>query len=286
MINTPAIELNVTDHCNLCCENCDHAAGIIPQKAIRSEECLRDLSGLASVLHARELKIVGGEPLLHPELGNVLKACRQSGTADTIILWTNGLLLDKMTPDAWQQIDGIVVSVYPSVAYPKDVTNVRPLLDKYSVWLRKRYCPEFVQGNTTREITNRRLVQYIYDTCTEAHYFEGHTIRDGRYFKCVQAAYASMRLAAYGVAFDNVADDSVRILDNCNLERDIRNYLNSQLPLMACRYCLGDTGRWHTHRQRNSPLTIDPVDMDIRKLINNDVILPECFFNDNTRDME
>lgn len=288
MINVPVIELNVTDHCNLCCEDCDHAAGIIPQNVIMPEECLRDLSGLANALHARELNIVGGEPLLHPQLTNVLDACRQSCVADAIILWTNGLLLDEMSPESWQQIDGIVVSIYPSVLYPKDITNLQPLLDKYSIWLKKRHCPEFVRGNTTREITNRRLLQYIYDTCTEAHYFEGHTIRDGRYFKCVQAAYASTRLAAYGIAFDNVANDGVRIIGNWNLEKDIRDYLSSQVPLMACRYCFGDIGRWHPHRQRNSPPAIDPVDIDIKELISDDLMLPECFFNaeDDSKDME
>jgi len=284
MIHIPAIELNVTEHCNLRCQDCDHASGIIPPRNISATECSRDLSTLAGVLHARELKVVGGEPLLHPQLACILHACRESGVADSAVLWTNGLLLGTLPPQAWREIDGIVISIYPSVSYDTDFADLQPLVDKHGVWLHKRRCPEFMWGTTTRKIANSALVQHIYDTCSEAHYFGGHTVRAGRYFKCVQAAYASTRLAAHGIAFDNAAEDGIRIADNPDLEEDLREYLRRRDALMACRYCLGDIGRWHRHRQSSGSQQLrERLTANMRDLISDDVLLPTCFFQREPR---
>lgn len=284
MIHIPAIELNVTEHCNLRCQDCDHASGIIPPRNMSITECSRDLSTLACVLHARELKIVGGEPLLHPRLARILHACRESGIADSVVLWTNGLLLGTLPPKAWREIDGIVVSIYPSVSYDTDFSALQPLVDKHGVWLHKRRCPEFMCGTTAQPIGNSALVQHIYDTCSEAHYFEGHTVRAGRYFKCVQAAYASTRLAAHGIAFDNAAEDGIRIVDSPDLEEYLRDYLRRRDPLMACRYCLGDIGRWHRHRQASgSQQLCELPTADMRSLVSDDVLLPTCYFENTTR---
>ena len=95
-ISVPAIEVNVVEHCNLACANCDHSAAFMPRYEVAPKDCARVLTTLSSALHAHELRIIGGEPLLHPRLAGVARACRSSGVADFLVLWTNGLLLDKI----------------------------------------------------------------------------------------------------------------------------------------------------------------------------------------------
>ncbi len=247
-IHIPALEINIVEHCNLRCRHCDHSSPLLPPFFLSPEDCHRELSILSGVLHARELKVVGGEPLLHSALPEVLSACRESGISDTIILWTNGLLLLAMASDAWEKIDGIVISMYPGIRHPFKWCEIQPLLDKHSVWLQKRQCPQFMQSTVNHPLSNNSLVQHIYDTCSEAHYFAGHTVRSGRYFKCVQAAYAESRLKYHGVSFLNDTD-GVMIDDRLYLREDICEYLACPKPLAACRYCLGDLGKWHPHRQ-------------------------------------
>lgn len=279
-VRVAAVELNVTEHCNLACEHCDHSTGIVPQHEVDPAECATVMGTLAQALHATELRIIGGEPLLHPHLADVLLACRNSHVADYIVLWTNGLLLDHASEDVWRQIDGVVWSTYPGLRYKADRSDLQPLLDRHSVWLLKRYCPEFSLCNTTAELYDGRLIQFIYRTCSQPLANSCHTIRNGRYFKCVQSAFAESRLAAYGVVFNNQAVDGVQILGNPCLRHDLQVYLANDAPLMACSYCLGDIGRRYPYRQLQRPRVLRRHKAKVRELLSSDVMLPSSWLQD------
>lgn len=248
LLYVPALEVNIVEHCNLRCAHCDHLAPLMPHYEIAPEECLSVLTTLGGVLHARELRVIGGEPLLHSRLAEVVRSCSLSGIADVIVLWTNGLLLKEMPETVWEMIHGVVVSIYPDVRLPYDTASLQPLIDRYGVWVSKRRCPEFMQGNAVIRNSNDHLVQMIYDTCSETHTQNCHTVRKGYYYRCVQAAYAPARLLHYGITTHDSEEDGICILNNATLAHDLCLYLRSRHPLKACAYCLGDHGRWVPHQ--------------------------------------
>src|SRR5687767_9091206 len=106
-----AVEFNLTEHCNLKCARCDHASEALPAKFADLDSFRADLEALAAVLHARELKLLGGEPLLHPRLPDFLRVARASGIADTITVVTNGVLLHRTDPSVLAMADRIRVSL-------------------------------------------------------------------------------------------------------------------------------------------------------------------------------
>ena len=53
----------------------------------------RDLAVARDVLRPRYFKLVGGEPLLHPRLPELLDVARASGIAEVYSVTTNGVLL-------------------------------------------------------------------------------------------------------------------------------------------------------------------------------------------------
>src|SRR5947209_7095120 len=95
------LELNPVEHCNLSCRSCSHLSPLQPRHYVDPDDLTRDLKILSAHYHARWVRVVGGEPLLHPQLDRILTAVRTSGVADRIVVVTNGILLPRMQPEVW-----------------------------------------------------------------------------------------------------------------------------------------------------------------------------------------
>ncbi|HEY1452878.1 MAG TPA: hypothetical protein VGF57_05390, partial [Roseiarcus sp.] len=93
-----SFDFNLTEHCNLSCCECDHASPLLASKFASVESFSWDLEALARVFHSKQIRILGGEPLLHPQLTGFLTEARRIGVADSIVLITNGVLLHQAPP--------------------------------------------------------------------------------------------------------------------------------------------------------------------------------------------
>lgn len=101
--------------CQLSCTCCNHLvplwrqAGVWKANPVQVE---KDLNHLSTIVHADRWGALGGEPLLHSLLVDILHIVRSSGICDQIEVWTNGLLVPKMPDDFWRSFDILVLSVY------------------------------------------------------------------------------------------------------------------------------------------------------------------------------
>ncbi|HEY3952561.1 MAG TPA: hypothetical protein VGM53_04240, partial [Streptosporangiaceae bacterium] len=73
-----AFVVNVTEHCNLRCRSCAHLSPVLPKHFVDPGSLCSDLTALSKSYRVNVLKILGGEPLLHPDLPEVLLAARES----------------------------------------------------------------------------------------------------------------------------------------------------------------------------------------------------------------
>src|SRR5262245_36595574 len=90
-----AVEINATWHCNISCQWCSHASPIAPKKFADPQVVGTDLAVLANWMKVDHVRILGGEPLLHPHLVELLDAARRSGIAAKLRVLTNGLTLHQ-----------------------------------------------------------------------------------------------------------------------------------------------------------------------------------------------
>src|SRR4051812_10270641 len=81
---TEGLELPIVRHCNLSCRACTHLSPIVPRQCTDPAEIARDLATLSRHYHVRCARVMGGEPLLHPRLIELLTVIRASGIADRI----------------------------------------------------------------------------------------------------------------------------------------------------------------------------------------------------------
>ena len=242
-----SVEYSLTEHCNISCHACAHASPLLPQKFADLGSFARDFEALAAALHISELRIVGGEPLLHPRLLEFLTEARRIGIADSIVVYTNGVLLHLMTPDFWRLIDVLRISAYPGVRRRLDDDACARLCREHDVTLTVEHFRTFSQTLVGKRIEDPKLVRAIYRACHTAT--ECHTVHEGRFYKCPMAPIMASWLGLHGMPFASPPGDGVALHDNPALRRDLAAYLDDPKPLAACSYCLGSSGQAVPHRQ-------------------------------------
>lgn len=96
------LEYHLVDSCNLRCAGCSHYSSLINKLIYPTiEETINDLSILKNKIadNLKWLRLLGGEPLLRPNISECLKEIRNLFPNTEISIVTNGLLLGKMSQE-------------------------------------------------------------------------------------------------------------------------------------------------------------------------------------------
>jgi len=251
-LRVSAMEYNLTEHCNLSCYQCDHASPVVPKKFASLDEFERDMRALSEAVHLAELRLVGGEPLLHPQLIDFMKVTRETGVADAIKVYTNGVLLHTMPDEFWAQTDTLWVSTYPGVRRRMSDEAISAKCAEHGVLLDLRpVITEFNRTCINNRVEDQDLVKRIFRECKMANEYECFAIYDGMFFRCSVAPFAQKRLRLAGVDFPGPEVDGIPLHGNPRLREEIERRLRSNEPMAACSYCLGSSGPMIEHRQMN-----------------------------------
>jgi len=244
-----SVEYNLTEHCNLRCAFCDHAAPLLAERFAVLEEFEADFSALGAVLHARQLRFVGGEPLLHPRILEFLRAGRRAGVADRIVVITNGTRLHAVPDEFWRLVDELWLSVYPGIRPRLGVEACRELCRRRGIVFRADDNRLFQETLLNARIRDPRLVQAVFDACTFSRGLSCHTVYDGRFYPCCVAPLLQPRLARLGITARNRRSDGIRLRGNPRLYAQLKACFARTRPLAACAWCLGSNGPFLPHRQ-------------------------------------
>jgi cyclic pyranopterin phosphate synthase len=98
-----SLRISVTDACNIRCQYCMPAEGaqFIDSQRLLSFDQLENFVRLAVRLGIRKVRLTGGEPLLRPQLHQLVAALSRINDLEQIALTTNGMLLER-------QVDALV----------------------------------------------------------------------------------------------------------------------------------------------------------------------------------
>lgn len=229
------LEIHVVDHCNLDCVGCSHESPLLCKRFEEPRLLSDSLHRLWESYHAPLIKLLGGEPLLHPDLPSIIREVRQR-TDSRIRLVTNGTLLNRR----WTSLVGvheIHISAYPDAELPSEselrqiscdlsaILTVQPF--KAFRWHRS---PTGHPPDTTRR---------VFKTCQLYHRWDCHTLRGGRFSPCPPAA-------TWGTS----PWDEIDLLDpDVDVADALSRLLNRKEPLGTCGSCLGSAGQLLSHRR-------------------------------------
>jgi organic radical activating enzyme len=98
--------LHVVDHCNLNCRGCCTFSPLAEKSCLSVKTIRRDCQNLIKVtepnVEIAEVAIMGGEPLLHPQLPEIFFEARKFFVNSLVFVVTNGLLLMEQPLKFWQ----------------------------------------------------------------------------------------------------------------------------------------------------------------------------------------
>jgi Radical SAM superfamily len=235
-------EVDIVEHCNLACRSCSHLSPVLPRREASAEEVHRDLSRLWRHYEAGWVALLGGEPLLHRDLIEVIRAAKDATSARVSVV-TNGLLLPRMPAAFWEAVDGVQVCLYPGKELaPAEVRDCRRRAREHAVPMVVTRVDRFRESYSETGTGDAALVERIYAACTLRH---GHTIAAGHFYKCPPGYFLPKVLAGLEPG------GGVRLDDGGDLGDRLRAHLGDPEPLAACGNCLGVSGR--VFRQAQAP---------------------------------
>jgi len=231
------IEVHVVEHCNLNCKGCNHFSSLAKEEYLQPEQFEKDIMRLAELSKKYfAIKILGGEPLLHPKLTEFFDIARKHFPTTTIQVTTNGILLTKQSDDFWHSCkkNKITVSVsrYPIKLNEKEIKKIAKthgvkLLFNGSA-TKDRMCKLPLDLTGSQDIKKSfQKCAISWGCCT--------TLRDGKIYNCCIAAHIKFFNEYFKQNLEINEKDCIDIY-KVNNKNEIINFLEKPFPF--CRYCL------------------------------------------------
>ena len=239
----PTLDVDVVSHCNLNCASCCHFAPIAEPGFLSLEEYGRDLALLAEVGQAEDffdaICIMGGEPLLHPQLAEFFALTRRYLPRIGLRLVTNGILLQEAPDGLWDALRDagarILMTPYPvGVDYQGLVALSKERgVDAFvggGLAPSKDGTPCFL--NTPMDASGPHDPAEAFAACPLAGVVM--QMRDGRIYACNRSALVDRLNARFGTGFAHEPGDFLE-LASIRDASEIDSFRRTPKPL--CRHC-------------------------------------------------
>jgi len=236
-------EIHITDHCNLNCKGCAHFSSLCKPTFADLATFREDMDRMAALFsRVEEIYLMGGEPLLHPDVASFVRAGRASFPRSRICLMTNGTLVTRMTPDVWNALAE---------------TGVVLLCDSYPIGLPVEEIDRLARehGATVEWTVPREEFFKIpidraggHDMAASFRRWQGFNncpiVRDGRLYPCAYVAYADVFRSTFGISGLQVSErDSISIRDEPDPDT-VMEFLMDPVPW--CSNCDMDSRVFYT----------------------------------------
>lgn len=223
------LEFHITDHCNLNCKGCSHFSPLAAENYLNLDSFYKDMARLSELFsNIVRMRILGGEPLLHPLVNKFIETTRFFFPNSDISLVTNGILLPTMDSSFYEIMKNnnftLDVTVYPPTK--EKIPDLVSLAMQYGIPIQYQnveYFCRFLNNEGTSdkvEIHKQCWVKY----CT--------FLRNGKIYPCALPALSNI----INHTFEwKIPDDGYIDIHSNVTANDIISFIWK--PISACAYC-------------------------------------------------
>jgi hypothetical protein len=244
-VQTRALEYHIADHCNLRCDHCCSFSPILKKWFADPAEFERDLRAVSRVVQPEFVKIVGGEPTLHPELEDILVRSKAVKASPRTQLTTNGFLIERLTPRGWDCITMLSVSLYPDPPLPKPLIRYMAReAAKRNIQVSWKVQDQFTCMDRSAP-AGYAETRDIFEGCWIRH--RCNSIKQGRFYCCTRPQYVQK----FAADPDLFREDGIPVddPDAAALALRVQEHLRRSEPLNSCFLCNGGHAPLKTQRQ-------------------------------------
>ena len=224
------LEVHLVDHCNLNCNACTHFSSISPEKFANKNEFEKQVKTLSQKLRFNRIRLLGGEPLLHPDVVDFIEVTKKYFPKSFVSICTNGILLPSMKKVFWDTCRKYNVVI--------DISKY-PVIEGKTSFYENLLKENNINFGGFHDGSDRKLFHNQYGNSDEYVSFENCAIRkkniailkDGRIFVCPKTAFVDI----YNKHFAQKVPQDKGINIYLSSGNDIKQYLSK--PVETCRYC-------------------------------------------------
>jgi len=235
------IDIPIADHCNLSCKYCCTFSPIAEKTFVDVQQLSLDLHNLSKLTNGQieDIALIGGEPLLHPKLIEIMDVARKYFASGEIAFVTNGTLLKKQPDEFWNACKrnriGIKITHYP---IKLDFESLKNKAEKEDVSL------AYVGGSGDNappiknmwkrpfDLNGTQDLEHSWKYCNEANYCI--RLKDGKIYPC-GTVQSVIHFNKYFNTNMVVSKDDVLELDKVSNLDELLTFLST--PRQFCRYC-------------------------------------------------
>jgi organic radical activating enzyme len=225
------VEFHLADHCNLNCRGCGHFSPIADETFASLTKYRLDLLRLKEFFsNLKMIVLMGGEPLLNPQIEDFLSLTRQIFPKSNIQLFTNGILLPNMPTTFWSTCRAcsitIDISLYPPVV-KKEATIIN-IVKSNGIKLQTHRVINFHAFYNKKGDTDAKKA---FRKCRLRWYTP--MLREGKLFICPKAATINYFVKKFGLDIPRTGFIDIHSGDISGW--DVKERLNEAASV--CNYC-------------------------------------------------
>jgi hypothetical protein len=236
VISLPHLETNITIACQNRCVACNHFVPLQTRQfkasMVQPAALAEDFYHFGRVAHTAIWAPIGGEPLLHPKINEILRIAHSAQIADEIEVRTNGQALHKMVDEFWYLVDALIVTVYPGKMTDADVGQIRTKCVESGVRLEVmdlRASPDFVR--LLEPATDPAATARKYATCWFKTYCR--VLDNGWFYRCCTTPFIPKLLLGLPEGTDGLR------VDKALTESTLQAFLDQPEAPISCQVCVG-----------------------------------------------
>ena len=161
-----SLEVHIAEHCNLNCQCCNHYSPLAKEEFLDINIFEKDLNRLSQLTNGNisYLKLLGGEPLLCPNLIDYFQTARKYFPNSNIVLMTNAILLNKCDDNFYEALRKYDIEICLT-KYPLKI-DFKAIEKKF----KKEKC-KLTQIGINKKIINKKNRYLNFFISSPFHYF-------------------------------------------------------------------------------------------------------------------
>jgi len=234
----PILHLHITDHCNLNCRGCDNFSPLAPEVFADISVFENDCAQISKLSNGRidEIQLLGGEPLLHPQLTDFMSIARKYFPTTPINLISNGILLAQQKKEFWAACNNynidIIVTKYP-IKIDFDAIEKRAQQEgvHFNYYGRTAEVEKNMQCMPL-DLEGKQNAKDSFLRCSSAN--RCISLDNGRMYTCSLIPYIKYFNAHFNKNLEVTEADYIDIYKAKSMD-EILNFLSKPMPF--CKYC-------------------------------------------------